>query len=83
MQQNTYVINLKDVIKNYDLALSLAGGKPVIPMLKADGYGMGAKALAETLNQKRGVKLFAVSRFSEAAPLLSDEYSILVLTPPG
>lgn len=83
MQQNTYVINLKDVIKNYDLALSLAGGKPVIPMLKADGYGMGAKALAETLSQKRGVKLFAVSRFSEAAPLLSDEYSILVLTPPA
>ena len=81
MCDNKYVINLSDVVYNFDTAKSLAGSAGVIPVLKAAGYGMGAKKIADTLFKARGVPLFAVSRLDEALELKSGDYEVLVLSP--
>lgn len=60
-----------DVIRaNYRSARELLGeGAQVIPVLKANAYGMNAAVIAETLMQE-GARLFAVATADEAEQLL-------------
>ncbi len=70
------VIQKKDILENYRL---FSKDGPVIPVLKANGYGLGAEPLFELLKEE-GVTLMAVSRLDEALPLLGKGVEILVLS---
>ena len=60
-----FEINKQDIIHNYE-ELSHITQALVIPTLKANAYGMGAKEVACLLRDHCGVNLFAVSRLEEA-----------------
>lgn len=73
-------IDLGALRSNYELARSLAGGREVIAVVKADAYGHGAGAVAGAL-ARAGASRFAVATIDEAAelrPSLADA-SMLVL----
>lgn len=72
------VVQKEDVRANYRLLLEKAG-VPVIPVLKANGYGLGADGMFEILKEE-GVPLAAVSRLPEALPLCGQGVEILVLS---
>lgn len=72
------VVEKSHIIENYRL-LQEHAGVPVIPVLKANGYGLGAEGLFELLKEE-GVSLMAVSRLEEALPLSGREVEILVLS---
>lgn len=59
-----YKIKTEDVIHNYQ-TLSESTHAAVVPMLKANGYGLGAAKLLEIL-EGEGVTHFAFSRLEEA-----------------
>ena len=62
-------VDLSRLVQNYHNALShLRGGAQLICVLKADAYGLGAKAVARRLGQE-GQRLFAVASYNEAAQL--------------
>ena len=62
-------VDLSQLVQNYHNALShLRGGAQLICVLKADAYGLGAKAVAQRLRQE-GQRLFAVASYNEAAQL--------------
>ena len=62
-------VDLSRLVQNYHNALShLRGGAQLICVLKADAYGLGAKAVAQRLWQE-GQRLFAVASYNEAAQL--------------
>ena len=63
------VIQKEDILHNYRLICAQTESL-VIPVLKANGYGLGAEGLFEILREE-GVALMAVSRLEEALPLLS------------
>lgn len=58
-------IDLDVVESNYDSAAKLSGEAKVIPVLKANAYGLGAARLSRALAAK-GAALFAVADFYEA-----------------
>ncbi len=66
----TYHINKKDIISNYQI-LAAQTSATVVPMLKADGYGLGAQRLVEIL-ESTGVNRFAFSRMEEALDIETD-----------
>ncbi len=70
------IIRKNDILDNYR-QFSQVG--PVIPVLKANAYGLGAEAVLELLKEE-GVTLMAVSRLDEALPLLNRGVEILVLS---
>lgn len=72
------IVEKSNIIENYRL-LSERVGVPVIPVLKANGYGLGAEGLFEILKDQ-GVSLMAVSRLEEALPLCGRGVEILVLS---
>lgn len=51
----------------------------VIPVLKNDGYGLGAKKLLSLLRDQRKVSTFACSRTEEALALAGEEVDIMLL----
>ncbi len=62
-------VNLGAVRENYRLARALIGAKPtIIPVMKADAYGMGAIAVGRALFSE-GARLFAVATGDEAEEL--------------
>ena len=62
-------VDLSRLVQNYHNALShLHSGAQLICVLKADAYGLGAKAVAQRLWQE-GQRLFAVASYNEAAQL--------------
>ena len=70
------VIQREDILENYRL---LSAQTPVIPVLKANGYGLGAEPLFALLKEE-GVSLMAVSRLEEALPLCGQGVELLVLS---
>jgi alanine racemase len=62
------IVNLEDVAHNYNYGKKLAKGAKVAAVLKADGYGNGAVAIAHRL-EKEGCDFFAVSNIDEALEL--------------
>ena len=62
-------VDLSRLVTNYHNALShLRGGAQLICVLKADAYGLGARAVAQRLWQE-GQRRFAVASYNEAAQL--------------
>lgn len=76
---NRFIINTADIIHNYNEISKLTNAL-VIPTLKADCYGLGAKRVFELLHDECGVSLFAVSRLEEALPLSQKGAEILLLS---
>lgn len=72
------IVQKEKIRENYRL-LKEKAGVPVIPVLKANGYGLGADGLFELLKEE-GVSLVAVSRLEEALPLCGRGAEILVLS---
>lgn len=72
------VVQKDDIRQNYRL-LKEQVGVPVIPVLKANGYGLGAEGMFEILKEE-GASLVAVSRLEEALPLCGRGVEILVLS---
>ena len=62
-------IDLKALAHNFNLARRMTGGKEIIPIIKANGYGHGAKEIARYLSDKMKVKRFGVARVSEGVLL--------------
>ena len=60
-------IDLDTIAQNYENARALCRSQ-LIPVLKADAYGMGAVRVARVL-MARGAKLFAVATHAEAVEL--------------
>lgn len=72
------IVQKQDIIDNYRL-LKEHCGVPVIPVLKANGYGLGARGLFAILKEE-GCPLVAVSRIEEALPLSGQGVEILILS---
>ncbi len=72
------IVQKQDIIDNYRL-LQAHCGVPVIPVLKANGYGLGAQGLFAILKGE-GCSLFAVSRLEEALHLSGQGAEILLLS---
>ena len=62
-------VDLDALRRNYRSAASLMSGGGVIPVLKANAYGMGAVEVARALKAE-GARLFAVATADEAMQLL-------------
>lgn len=73
-----FVIETEALRQNYR-EICRVTGVPVIPVLKADGYGLGAEPLFALLREE-GAALFAVSRLEEALPLCGKGAGILLLS---
>ncbi len=74
-------IDLDALAANHALLRRLAGGSEVTPVVKADGYGLGAAAVARRL-WAEGARGFHVARLSEGVSLraaLGPEATIYVL----
>ena len=63
-------IDLNAVAANYATLRGLAGGAGVGPVVKADGYGLGAAEIARRL-WAEGARSFFVARAREGADLRS------------
>ncbi len=72
------IVQKQDIIDNYRL-LKEHCGVPVLPVLKANGYGLGAEGLFEILKEE-GCPLVAFSRIEEALPLSGRGVEILILS---
>ena len=58
-----------DAIRSNCRQLAAAAGRPVLAVLKADAYGHGAVAVAETLENEPGCHRLVVARIEEACDL--------------
>ena len=74
-----FIIKKSDIIHNYNEVASFTSSI-VIPTLKADCYGLGAKKVLEILRDECAVSLFAVSRLEEALELVGSSCDILLLS---
>lgn len=72
------IVKKEDILHNYRL-LRERCVSPVIPVLKANGYGLGAEGLFSLL-QSEGATRFAFSRPEEALPFLGRGAELLVLS---
>src|SRR6186997_3661179 len=61
-------VNLANLRHNLRVVQRLSGGRPVWAVLKADGYGHGAKAVARTL-ERAGSQGVCVALLEEALEL--------------
>lgn len=83
--RKTYAeINLNTLYENYLELMKLNDNKPIIPVIKADGYGHGAPEIYKFLYEK-GIKRFAVATIEEALELcrlaFSKDTEILIFCP--
>ncbi len=76
-------IDLDALSGNYNALRHLSQGKTLIPVVKADAYGHGAKEVVMHLHEHHGVDLFAVSLIEEALELktLKLDIDILIMGP--
>lgn len=72
-------VNLDTLLDNYRSLKRLSSGKTVIPVVKADAYGHGARSVTRHLHEHAGVRLFAVSLVEEALDLLELDLDIDIL----
>lgn len=63
-------INLKNLIYNLNILKKLSPGSKIMPVIKADAYGMGAHRVVEELSE-HGIEIFAVATMEEAVELRS------------
>lgn len=61
-------INLKNLVHNLNRIKGLAHGSQIMPVIKADAYGMGALGIVREL-VKEGIEIFAVATMEEAVEL--------------
>lgn len=61
-------IDLAALRYNYEYGKALAGGRPVMPVIKGDAHGHGAAVFGKVL-EKRGAAAFAVACLQEAVAL--------------
>lgn len=75
-------VDLSALVHNYRTIRTQLEGRPLIPVVKADGYGLGGLATA-LVYQALGAKLLAVSTLSEARALREGgiKTDILLLLP--
>lgn len=81
LYRKTYLeVYLDKVYDNYKLISNFVKGKTVIPVVKANAYGLGAKKITQFLHQN-GVNYFAVATVEEALELraVSSTIDILVM----
>ena len=80
-QMSRLIVEKENLIYNFKKVSEVADS-PVIPVLKANGYGLGDIALAELFTEL-GVKLFAVARTDEAKGLCErfPDAELLLLSP--
>lgn len=76
------VVDHRALGANFRTARALAGGREVIAVVKADGYGHGASAVARTL-LREGCPRLAVFDVHEACALREDGISVPVLAMAG
>ncbi len=79
-------VNLDNIVFNYRTIMDFVRPATVIPVLKGNGYGHGAIALARTLVEE-GCRLIALARVEEAAELRRagigpEEADLLIMTVP-
>ncbi len=72
------IIQKQDILDNFNLLRGQTKSL-MIPVLKANAYGLGAQELFALLKDE-GMLLAAVSRLEEALPLLGQRVEILVLS---
>ena len=72
-------IDLDALLHNYNLMKTVAGAAAVMPVVKADAYGQGAVAIARFLQQRAGVRQFAVVTQEEALLLRKGGIEGLIL----
>ncbi len=72
------VVYIAALRRNYR-AICAETGVPVIPVLKADCYGLGAQKVFDVLLEE-GASCFAVSRIEEGLPLCTGRAEILLLS---
>ena len=78
-----YIVERDAVLHNIRRLTDHAGGTPIRAVLKGDGYGLGAGAMA-ALCREGGITRFAVTESSEAAAIreaVGEEADILMLRP--
>jgi len=75
-------VDLAALVRNYRWLLERAGGRKLIPVVKADGYGHGAVPVARAL-RGAGAEMLAVATLDEARELRSagDRGALLLLGP--
>ena len=79
MYRKTFAeINLENLYQNYLNVLEKTSGKKVIPVVKANAYGHGAKKVVDYLVNK-GVDYYAVSMVEEALELREKHKDIDIL----
>ncbi len=71
-------IDINALKHNFNILKTKANGSKIMAVVKADGYGHSAKAVAPVLEQN-GADLFAVSNIDEAIALRNYEIKIPVL----
>lgn len=77
----TLTVDLDALAHNFGVLRELVGAAEVAPVVKADGYGLGARAVARRLRAE-GATTFYVARLAEGVRLreaLGDEAEIRVL----
>ncbi len=74
-----FIINKSDIIHNCNEINSHTDAL-LIPTLKANCYGLGAKEVMDILHSECNINLFAVSRLGEAVELMNKECDILLLS---
>lgn len=72
-------IDLDALSDNYAALVDLSEGKTVIPVVKADAYGHGAKEVVRHLYERHNVRLFAVSLIEEALEIKAMGFDVDLL----
>ena len=62
------IVDLDAILYNYNIFKTLQSDKLVIPVIKANGYGLGSVKIAEIL-ENNGAQFFAVATLDEAIEL--------------
>lgn len=77
-------IDLDNVLYNFNSIKKMAGGRYIMPVVKADAYGHGANVLAK-FYEENGASSFAVSNINEAIKLrkfgIKSDILVLGFTP--
>ncbi|MDD7987507.1 alanine racemase [Lentisphaera marina] len=76
--RNTLSIDLKAIKRNFLKLENLSQSASVMPVLKANAYGLGAKEIASTLKDS-GAQIIAVADLNEALELRDLDIDILIL----
>lgn len=63
-------VDLDVVEANFDSACRICGGVEIMPVVKADAYGLGARKLSRVLAD-RGARVFAVATLDEALEVMN------------